>query len=163
MASVVLLFMMTLYYTTAGIQLVKKAHLTPNQITNNGMSIMQSITVQNRVGQHGYNWVVAKESSERGWHFILSIDDTFAFDQDGISSISITMNGPANTNVEMLYFGFTTSYNQAKDEYIALEVPMTQFVGPTGFHFWTKTYPQCGARQLAKGFCHFMYIQHTNM
>ena len=141
----------------------KSAQLNPLQIFDNGVRIMSSINVQNKIDhvQSMYDWRVNVQG-EYGWHFIISLDDSYGFDYMGRSAIELTINGPSDAiSIDSLYFGFTTSANQAKHEYVAVEIPMSEFFGPAGFSFWSKSYPQCGSTALAKGIalCTCLYTQ----
>merc|ERR1712190_720033 len=142
-----------LLYATASSIEFKRASLNPINIFEKGVRVMSSINVQNMIDHRAqdYDWRVNVQG-ERGWHFIISLDDSYGFDYIGRSSIELTINGPSDAiSIDSLYFGFTTSANQAKSEYVAIELPMSEFFGPHGFRFWSKSYPQCGSTQLAKG------------
>ena len=109
-----------LSYPTLSRMAIKSSTLTPNVPFDNGARVMQStFDVQNMETTNGLYFWHMSVSSQRGWSFIISLDNTFGFDPDGRTAISVTMNVPPNTAIpDDLLFGITAN-NQ---KYIGLSL-----------------------------------------
>ena len=81
---------------------------------------MQSTLAVQNIGTNGIEWGVTTWG-QQGWHFIISLPNTFGFDATQKSSISLTINGPSNAmDTDDLVFGFTTN----NEDYISMSVPV---------------------------------------
>ena len=104
------------YVIVSILSIDSSTHLNDYYSFNNGARVMQSTAdVQNVRYGNQFKWNIQAQT-QRGWHFIMSLDDSFGFDPLSKSAITITLNGPSQSiNIDEFLFGlfsnaFYTTY-----------------------------------------------------
>eukprot|EP01084_Bolivina_argentea_P311857 539861_1 len=118
----------------------KSVRLTPSATYVDGVSI---ITGFNEVQLTNNQWLVTTTTQNR-WHFIMFIDQSFAFDPYLTSQLKITINTNQNSWYpgNELLFGFTSTNTQ----YISAYIPMSPEVNE---YLPNQIYPACNQSPLS--------------
>lgn len=106
-------------HTVSG-TLIKSERLTPFQTNTNGARIFSSYGEVEATSAGTWDISV---NSQRLWHFIILLDNTWGFDPTGISSIRVTTESTAKAGpntFDNLLFGFTVDNTRYISSNIAM-------------------------------------------